>query len=204
MDKVLGNLSKGLLFVVSAPAGTGKTTLVRMLRDEFSCITESISCTTRFPRAEEIPGKDYHFLTESEFEEKIKTGDFLEYAKVFDNYYGTSREYVKQSLAKGKHVILVIDTQGAMQLKGKIAATSIFVSPPSLQELRERLFKRKSESLEHIEQRLSWAKQEMAMALHYDYNIVNENLAVAYEVLRAIIIAEEHRVRKILKEEKIS
>lgn len=193
IDKLLGNVSKGLVFVLSAPAGTGKTTLVRMLRDEFPCVAESISCTTRPPRPGEIPGKDYHFLTIEEFEDKIKKGDFLEYAKVFDNYYGTSKEFVLAQQEKGKHVILVIDTQGAMQLKGKIPAVFVFVSPPSLQELRERLFKRQTESMEHIEQRLSWAKNEMSMAVHYDYHIVNENLHTAYEVLRSILIAEEHR-----------
>ncbi|HSW86383.1 MAG TPA: guanylate kinase [Rhabdochlamydiaceae bacterium] len=193
IDKLLGNLSKGLVFVLSAPAGTGKTTLVRMLRDEFPCVAESISCTTRPPRPGEIPGKDYHFLTVEEFEDKIKKEDFLEYAKVFDNYYGTSKEFVLAQQEKGKHVILVIDTQGAMQLKGKIPAVFVFVSPPSLQELRERLFKRQTESMEHIEQRLSWAKNEMSMAVHYDYHIVNENLHTAYEVLRSILIAEEHR-----------
>lgn len=195
-DKLLGNVSKGSVFILSAPAGTGKTTLVRMLRDEFSCVTESISCTTRPPRAGEIPGVDYHFMSIPEFEAKIQSGDFLEYAKVFGNYYGTSKEYVLQQQSKGKHVILVIDTQGAMQLKDKFKAIFVFVSPPSLQELRERLFKRQTESIEVIEQRLSWAKQEMALADKYDYHIVNENLHTAYEVLRSILIAEEHRVHK--------
>jgi guanylate kinase len=195
IDKLLGNLPKGLIFVLSAPAGTGKTTLVRMLRDEFPCVAESISCTTRAPRAGEIPGKDYHFLTVQEFEDKIKSGDFLEHAKVFDNYYGTSKEFVLQQQEKGNHVILVIDTQGALQLRGKIPAIFVFISPPSLQELRERLFKRQTESMEHIEHRLSWAKREMSMAVDYDYHIVNENLHTAYEVLRSILIAEEHRTR---------
>jgi guanylate kinase len=194
-QKLLGNLSKGLLFVLSAPAGTGKTTLVRMLRDEFSCVCESISCTTRQPRAGEIPGKDYYFLSQHDFDHKTEQGDFLEHAKVFDYHYGTSKEFVLSQQEKGKHVILVIDTQGAMQLKGKIPAIFVFISPPNLQELRERLFKRQTETPESIEHRLSWAKKEMEMAVHYDYHIVNDNLHVAYEVLRSILIAEEHRVR---------
>jgi guanylate kinase len=195
-QKVLGNLPEGLIFVLSAPAGTGKTTLVSMLRSEFSCVTESISSTTRPPRGEEIPGKDYFFLTEAEFEAKIKAGEFLEYAKVFGHYYGTSKEYVTQQREKGKHVVLVIDTQGALQLMGKFPATFVFVSPPSLQELRERLFKRKTETVEMIEQRLSWAKQEIELAGKYNYHIINDNLHTAYEVLRSILVAEEHKVRK--------
>src|SRR5579885_2818308 len=175
--KLLGNLPTGLVFVLSAPAGTGKTTLVKMLQEEFGCIATSISCTTRAPREGEIPGKDYHFLSKEEFEAKIQVGDFLEHAKVFDHYYATSREYVLQLQQKGKHVILVIDTQGALQLQAKhFPAIYVFISPPSLQELKERLFKRKTESDELIEKRLSWAKKEMMMVDHYDYHIVNENL----------------------------
>lgn len=198
-EKLLGNLKKGLVFVLSAPAGTGKTTLVRMLHDEFPCVVESISCTTRPPRGGEIPEKDYHFLKMEEFEEKIRSGDFLECAKVFNHYYGTSKQYVLSQQEMGKHVMLVIDTQGAMQLKNKgFPAIFIFVSPPSLSELRERLFKRKTEHPELIEQRLSWAIEELNMAIHYDYHIVNDNLHRAYDILRSILIAEEHKVRAII------
>lgn len=199
VKKVLGNTDKGLLFIVSAPAGTGKTTLVRMLVEEFSCIIESVSCTTRPKRAGEIEGKDYFFLSEEEFEKKLKTGDFLEYAKVFGHHYGTSRGFVEKELRMGKHVVLVIDTQGALQLKGKIAATTIFLQPPSLEELRERLVSRKTDSPESIEKRLAWAVQELRVTDQYDYQIVNDDLAVAYEVLRSIIIAEEHRTKNIIK-----
>ena len=195
-QKLLGNLSEGLVFVLSAPAGTGKTTLVKMLQNEFPCITGSISCTTRAPRSGEVPGKDYHFISQEEFAEKIKSGDFLEYATVFGNYYGTSKKYVLNEQKKGKHVMLVIDTQGAMQLKKSgLPALFIFISPPSLLVLKERLFKRKTESAAVIEQRLSWAKDEMALAPQYDYHIVNDNLENAYQILRSIIISEEHRTR---------
>ncbi len=194
-EHLLGSLSKGLVFVLSAPAGTGKTTLVRMLRDEFPCVTESISCTTRAPRPAEAAGKDYHFLSKEAFERKIQEGDFLEYAQVFGSYYGTSKEYVIGQQAKGKHVMLVIDTQGAMQLKKQqFPAIFIFVSPPSLQELRERLLKRQADSMESVEQRLSWAEQEMALIPHYDYHIVNDDLQIAYGILRSILIAEEHKI----------
>ena len=195
-QKLLGNLSEGLVFVLSAPAGTGKTTLVKMLQNEFPCITGSISCTTRAPRSGEVPGKDYHFISQEEFAGKIKNGDFLEYATVFENYYGTSKEYVLKEQKKGKHVMLVIDTQGAMQIKKNgLPAVFIFISPPSLLVLKERLFKRKTESTAVIEQRLSWAKDEMALAPQYDYQIVNDNLENAYQILRSIIISEEHRTR---------
>jgi guanylate kinase len=195
--KVLGNLKKGLVFVLSAPAGTGKTTLVRMLRDEFPIVVESVSCTTRPPRSGEASGRDYHFLSEAEFEKRIKQGDFLEHAKVFGHYYGTSKEFVLSEQEKGKHVFLVIDTQGAMELKKKhFPCIFIFISPPSLEELRERLIKRKTETEETLQRRLSWAEQEITMAPHYDYHIVNENLGFAYDILRSIVIAEEHRVKK--------
>ena len=196
LQKLLGNASKGFIFIVSAPAGTGKTTLVRMLSQEFPCVVESISCTTRPVRPGEIEGKDYHFLAKLEFEEKIRQGDFLEYADVFGYHYGTSRAFVQKQQDMGKHVFLVIDTQGAMQLKNKnFPAVYIFLSPPSLEELKERLLKRKTESMEVIENRLSWAKEEMEMVKHYDYHIVNDNLNQAYTILRSIVIAEEHRVQ---------
>src|SRR5579862_7797777 len=194
-QKLLGNLSQGLIFVLSAPAGTGKTTLVRMLTEEFDCVVESISCTTRPNRHNESHGKDYHFLSKETFEELIQKGYFLEYAQVFGYYYGTSRHFVLQQQKMGKHVILVIDTQGAMKLRAQgFPAVFIFVSPPSVEELRQRLIKRKTEHLETIEERLAWAEHEMSMVPHYDYHIVNDNLHNAYAILRSIVIAEEHRI----------
>ncbi len=196
MTRIIGNLQEGLLFVISAPAGTGKTTLVHMLCEEFSCIKESISCTTRPPRHGEVNGLHYTFLSEEEFKLKIKQGAFLEYAEVFGHFYGTLKEAVDDDRKKGSHVILVIDTQGALQLKSKVEGSFIFISPPSLSELKERLHKRKTETEESIEKRLSWAHEELKMVSHYDYHIVNDNLIVAYDVLRSIIIAEEHKFRR--------
>ncbi|MBS0619956.1 MAG: guanylate kinase [Verrucomicrobia bacterium] len=194
-QKLLGNLSQGFIFVLSAPAGTGKTTLVRMLSQEFPCIVESVSCTTRPPRPGEVEGKDYFFLSREKFEEKIRSGDFLEYAEVFGYYYGTSKSHVLTQREKGFHVFLVIDTQGATQLREMgFPAIYVFLSPPSLERLKERLTKRQTESEEVIEKRLSWAEKEMAMVKHYDYHIVNDNLEQAYAILRSIIIAEEHRI----------
>ncbi|MGB7978420.1 MAG: guanylate kinase [Chlamydiales bacterium] len=188
-------MKKGLVFVVSAPAGTGKTTLVRMLMEEFHHVVDSISYTTRLPRANEVPGRDYNFITVDEFKAKIAEGEFLEYAEVFHQFYGTSKKFVDGQQEKGKHVILVIDTQGALQLKGELDAVFIFISPPSLDELRARLCRRKSETEEAIETRLSWAEEEMALAGQYDYHIVNDHLKTAYDALRSILIAEEHRNR---------
>ena len=188
-------MKQGLLFVVSAPAGTGKTTLVKMLKEEFPHVVDSISFTTRSPRASEVPGRDYHFITDAEFEKKIAAKEFLEYAEVFHHYYGTSKKMVESEQKKGHHVCLVIDTQGAMQLKGKIEAVFIFISPPSIEELRARLYRRKSETEEAIQTRLSWAENEMALAPKYDYHIINDNLKTAYDALRSILIAEEHKNR---------
>lgn len=195
MSKLLGSLSSGLLFVISAPAGTGKTTLVRMLQDEFASVAESISYTTRKMRPKEIEGRDYHFISVEEFHRKIAADEFLEYAEVFGHYYGTSKKLVEELQKQGKHVLLVIDTQGARLLKKKIEAIFIFISPPNSEEQKRRLHGRQSESAEVIETRLSWAQKEMAEARWYDYFIVNENLKTAYEVLRAILIAEEHKNR---------
>lgn len=196
MSKLLGNLSKGLIFVVSAPAGTGKTTLIEMLTKEFSCVVRSTSCTTRKPRPGEVDGKDYFFLTKEAFAEKIKAHDFLEHATVFGHDYGTSQAFVMQQKESGNHVILVIDTQGALQLKGKIDATFIFITPPSLPQLQERLLKRQTEPSHHIEERMSWARHELEKVAEYDYHIVNDHLDVAYAVLKSILIAEEHKNRR--------
>ncbi|MCC5832322.1 MAG: guanylate kinase [Chlamydiales bacterium] len=194
--KVLGNKGEGLLFVISAPAGTGKSTLVEMILKEFPDeIAESCSSTTREPRPGEIAERHYEFISIQEFETKVEAGEFLEHAKVFGNYYGTRKEEIDRLLQEGKHVVLVIDTQGAMQIFGKVPATFIFISPPSFEELRKRLFKRRTENEEKIQERLLWAKQEIALAPRYDYHIINDDLEVTYQILRSIFIAEEHKRR---------
>ena len=179
---------------MSAPVGTGKTTLARMLAKEFPSLVLSVSSTTRPSRSFEQEGRDYHFLSREEFEKQILAGEFLEYAEVFGNYYGTSKKSLEKMRSSGKHVLLVIDTQGALQLKERIDAVYIFIAPPNFQELQRRLEARESESGEEIQKRLSWAHQEMAEIDQYDYLIVNDTLDNAYAVLRSILIAEEHRV----------
>ena len=193
--KLLGGLDQGLIFVVSAPAGTGKTTLVRMLTHEFDCVVESVSYTTRKIRPNEIEGRDYHFVSDAEFQKMAASGDFLEHAQVFGNHYGTSQKAVQKWTRQGKHVVLVIDTQGAQLIKPKLKAVYIFICPPNFEELKKRLHGRQSETHESISTRLSWAEKEMEAAKHYDYQIVNENLKLAYEIFRSIFIAEEHRIR---------
>lgn len=196
-QKILGNLKKGLLFILSAPAGTGKTTLTRMLTKEFDGIVESISYTTRKPRKDEKEGIDYFYITESEFQNKIKNNELLEYAKIYDYYYGTSKQFVEKQLNEGKHVVLVIDTQGCLNLKNKVDAIRIFLSPPSIEELKNRMSIRKDESDKEVQIRLSWAKEEMNKIENYDYNITNIDLKTSYEILRSIFISEEHRVKHL-------
>lgn len=198
MTSLLGEINEGLIFIVSAPAGTGKTTLVQKLVEEFPTIIASISFTTRQLREGEVPGVHYHFITQSEFEAKIAAADFLEYVKLYDTYYGTSKQWVKEQQQKGKHIILVIDTQGALQLKEKIMATTIFIRPPSIEVLRQRLIQRQTESLEMIEKRLDWAREELAVAHRYDYQLINDDLDIAYQVLKSIFIAESHRTSHVL------
>lgn len=192
--KLLGNRKRGLAFIVSAPAGTGKTTLVQRLTNEFPCVIASVSFTTRKPRIGEIEGLHYHFIDQSEFEKKIEKGDFLEYVSLYGCYYGTSRDWVENQLNKGKHVVMVIDTQGAKLLRDLYPAISIFVEPPSLAELERRLHARGSESLSKIAERLEIAAQELESIKYYDYQIINDDFEIAYQVLKSIFIAEEHRV----------
>lgn len=193
-NSLLGNRSHGLLFVVSAPAGTGKSTLVDMLTQEFATVKRSISCTTRPPRQGERDGVDYHFLNENDFLKKIEEGQFIEHVMLFGYRYGTLKGHVEGLKERGNHVVLVIDTQGALALMGKLAATFIFILPPSRDELARRLLERGTETHESLQERLSEVDREMACAPRYNYIVVNDNILSAYQVLRSIVIAELHRV----------
>lgn len=193
MNKLLGKDQKGLVFIISAPAGTGKTTLAKKLVEEFPEIVTSISYTTRQPREGEISGHDYHFVTVNEFKRRIDQSDFIEHVCLYGDYYGTSRQWIEETQNQKKHVLLVIDTQGAMLLKGKLAATFIFIRPPSLVELERRLLLRGTEDQSSLKKRLERAHLELEMAHRYDYQIVNDDLSTAYQILKSILIAECHR-----------
>jgi guanylate kinase len=194
--KLLANRDKGLFFIISAPAGAGKTTLVNMLTKDFECVARSVSYTTRSPRIGEVDGVDYFFISEEDFKKKIEKGDFLEYANVFGSYYGTSKEFVEKKINENKHVVLVIDTQGAAKLREKGIGIHIFISPPDPETLKSRLINRNLDSESVIKKRLFFSQGEMEQAQFYDYEIVNDKLDIAYQILKSIVIAEEHRLNK--------
>ena len=184
----------GKLFVISAPSGTGKTSLINAtLEDENAKKTKlGISCTTREKRAEEKDHVSYFFISKEEFEDKIKNDDFLEYARVFGNFYGTPREWVLNSLSNKENVILELDIQGALQVKEAFPDTrTIFIIPPSYDDLSSRLSKRAQDSQEEIKKRLKEAKKEVEIGKKFDQIIVNDNFSLALEDLKKFIFTEE-------------
>ena len=184
----------GKLFVISAPSGTGKTSLINAtLEDENAKKTKlGISCTTREKRAEEKDQLSYFFISKEEFEDKIKNDDFLEYAEVFGNFYGTPREWVLNSLSNKENVILELDIQGALQVKEAFPDTkTIFIIPPSYEDLSSRLSKRAQDSQEEIKKRLKEAKKEVEIGKKFDQIIVNDNFSLALEDLKKFIFTEE-------------
>lgn len=197
--------TKPLFIVMSAPSGCGKSTLIDMLLQEYHDIVYSISCTTRAPRGEEEDGLDYHFLSKERFEELLKEDAFLEYAKVHDNYYGTLKAPIVEVLAEGNTMILDIDVQGAAKVREyvrslpntdplKIGYVDIFINPPSLEELRERLERRGTDSLEVIEKRMRNAEGEIARAGEYMFQVTNDDLAICYKRLCDLIDALSGRL----------
>ena len=180
-------MKRGTLFVYSGPSGVGKGTLLKPLLDE-GAVTLSVSATTRAPRPGETDGVEYHFVTKEEFEQMIENSEMLEYANYSGNFYGTPRKFVEQQLDSGKNVILEIEVQGAMQVHNIVPeAVMIFVVPPSLRDLRDRLEGRGTETPEVIEKRLAAAAGEIGLAEEYDFVIVNDELSKASEQLAAII-----------------
>ena len=196
-------VQRPLLLVVSAPSGAGKTTLCARLLEAFPAMVRSVSCTTRAPRPDEVNGRDYVFIDAARFQEKIAAGTFLEYARVHGADYGTPREPVAQALRSGHDVLLIIDVQGAeriWQLMADHAAddlrrafVDIFIVPPDMATLRQRLMTRGQDSPADMERRLKNAEREMACGTQYRYRIVNDCLEDAVARLRAIVLSEHCR-----------
>jgi guanylate kinase len=186
----------GLLFVVSAPSGAGKTSLCRAITESLEKLSHSVSYATREPRSGEIDGRDYYFVSRERFQEMIQAGDFAEWAEVHGNLYGTSRRLLDVMLSKGRDMILDIDTQGAKQVRAKYeSAVFIFIMPPSLDILEERLRNRKSDREDEIQRRMQRSREEIREYALYDYLIVNRDFDRALTELRSIVLAERCRIR---------
>ena len=191
-----GGARRGLLFIVSAPSGTGKTTLVERLVHEVPNLHMSRSYTSRSARTGERAGVDYNFITRDRFEEMVRDSAFLEWADVFGNYYGTCADDTEALLARGEDVVLVIDVQGARQVRTRgIETVGIFVLPPSAAVLEQRLRGRSKDSEEQIRRRLDVARGEVAEYAQYEYVVINDEVPAAVERLQAIVVAERARVR---------
>jgi len=194
-------VAKGLLFIVSAPSGAGKTTLVERLVEQTPRLTMSRSYTSRPAREGEIDGVDYNFVSRSAFEQMVGRGEFLEWAEVFGNLYGTRAADTEHMLASGCDVVLVIDVQGARKVRQRgIESTTVFVMPPSFEVLEQRLRGRSKDPEEAIQRRLQVAREEVASFAEYDFVVINDELTAAVERLRGIVIAERARLERMRAE----
>ncbi|KRN46710.1 guanylate kinase [Weissella viridescens] len=193
-------MKRGVLIVLSGPSGVGKGTVRKALFEEPDVDFQySISMTTRHPRDGEVDGEDYFFVTRDEFEQKIQDGEMLEYAEYVGNYYGTPKSFIDDSLAAGKDVLLEIEVQGALQVKEKMPEGAyIFLTPPDLQALKERLIMRGTEQPEVIERRVHAATKEIQMMANYDYAVVNDEVPLAVQRIKDIIKVERLRVNRVL------
>ncbi|MCK8818217.1 guanylate kinase [Natroniella sulfidigena] len=187
---------RGNLIVLSGPSAVGKGTVLSFLLEEYDDICYSVSATTREPREGEEDGIDYFFMSTKKFKSLIKKNEFIEWAKVHNNYYGTPKKYVEETLASGRDVILEIDIQGAKQVKDSFAeGIFVFLAPPSLDELESRIYGRGTESEKAIETRLENASKELKQVEEYDYLIINDQVEKAVKKLKAIIVAEKCKVK---------
>jgi guanylate kinase len=190
--------TRGLLIVISGPSGAGKGTICKSFLERNKDVVLSVSATTRSPRNGEIEGINYYFMSKEEFKVKIEADDFLEYAEVYDNYYGTPKSNVEEVLESGKNVILEIDIQGALKVKENTQeGVFIFILPPSMEELKQRIINRGSETKESLMKRFKSAYKEINFVSKYNYAVVNDKVELAVEKLEAIISAEKCRVDRI-------
>jgi guanylate kinase len=188
---------EGILVVLSGPSGTGKGTVCKELLRYCPRLHYSISATTRQPRLGEVDGVNYHFVAHESFRTMVEQDQLLEWAEVYGNYYGTPRQYVEEKLREGHDVVLEIDTQGALKVKGKFSrGVFVFLLPPSLDELASRIWKRGTDSPDVIKRRLSAASEEFQQIRYYEYVVVNDNVEQAVEKIKAIIAAEKCRVTR--------
>jgi len=191
---------QGIIFILSAPSGTGKTTLIKRLRAIYPEIRLSISFTTRGRRQGEIGGHDYHFVTPAKFAAMKAKGEFAEWAKVHDFFYGTPRRLLDRCIRLGRDMILDIDVQGARKIKRKYPrAVSIFLLPPSWRELKRRLARRGTDGRETIRRRLDNARGEMSDIIQYDYFVVNREVKESLKLLRSIVEAERAKTSRVKK-----
>ena len=191
-------MKRGVLLVVSGPSGAGKGTICKALLEKHKEIYLSVSATTRAPRKGEVEGVNYYFTTKEEFVKRVEEGDFLEHAEVYGNYYGTPKSSVEKMLEQGKDVILEIDIQGALKVKENCEeGIFIFILPPSMEELKQRIIKRGSETPESLMTRFKSAYKEINYISKYNYAVVNDEIDTAVSKLEAIITAEKCRVDRM-------
>lgn len=190
----------GRLFIVSAPSGAGKSTLCNKLLSKYPNVHYSISYTTREVRGTEVNGKDYHFIDIDTFKTMINNDEFIEWAEVHGNFYGTSKKVIEDAINNGQDIILDIDIQGAIQLKKKLGeAVFVFITAPSIVELQKRLEDRGTDKSETINKRLKNATKEIEYYIHYDYLIINDNVDKAFSQLEAIYLAEKLKAKRFNK-----
>ena len=188
----MSSFKKGGMYILSSPSGAGKTTLVRKISKNKN-FSVSISHTTRSPRFNEKNAKDYYFISKNNFKKLIKKGEFLEHAKVFDNYYGSSKALVTKTLKKGKNIVFDIDWQGTRQIRNKklkYKLLTIFVLPPSKKELVKRLIKREKRNLKTVKKRMNGFKKDLLKWKEYDYVVINDDLKICYDKIMRVIKSE--------------